>query len=104
MVDFGDLAKKLISQEREEVDLYFGRFNDGTEKEPDIFINRVYAIVETGRDKTWKDIVVYLSKEDDEFAYDLYECYRFPYTKDLEMLTKLLTLAEEQSRCRCESD
>ena len=92
------LAKRLLAGK--EVTLYRDRINHGTKSNPDIAITRVYAVTEIDRIfNEYRDIVVYLSKEDDKTIYDVGECYRFPHIKDLNLLEKLLEEAAKQSRC-----
>jgi len=98
MTNFRDLAKKVLAGE--EVTLDVKRYNDGTKEKPDILINRVYMIVESFRDGQFKDIVTYLSKEDDECILETHECHRLPYIQDLDVLEKLLKMSKDQSRCR----
>ncbi|MCR4327747.1 MAG: hypothetical protein NUV46_04155 [Nanoarchaeota archaeon] len=86
-------VKKLLKGE--EVDLYYKRFNDGTESEPDILIDRVYAQIENNGEV--KDICVYLSKEDDEQIFDATEVYRIPYMKNKKILKEILKKAKKQA-------
>ena len=99
MGEFKELAKKLLLEE--EVDLYEKRYNDGTEEFPDIMINRIFAVIEKSK-MSDKDIVVYLSKEDDESTStdQTFELYRIPYIEDLDILEKILSEANNQSHCR----
>ena len=94
MVDLENLTKKLLNGEK--ITLSQNRYNDGTEKKPDILIDHVWAIIEedTCNNKT---ICVYLSKEDDTQIFETYKIYRIPYIADLSILKSLLTEAKKQS-------
>ena len=67
-----DLTKKLLIGKR--ITLYYKKYNDGTKENPDILINRVSAKMEKNQEN--KDIVIYLSKEDEKSIGDIYEIYR----------------------------
>ena len=88
------LAKKLLDGKK--VTLSYQRFNDGTEENPDILINRVYAIIEKDQDGN-KDVCVYISKEDDEVVGDVYQIYKMPFITDLNVLKYMLKEAKKQS-------
>lgn len=97
MNNFEDLARKLIAGE--EVTLSYERYNDGTEEEPDITIDHVYATIEDCKiaSVTYKDIVVYVSKENDDTVGDTTEIYRMPFIEDLRIVACLLEASTKQA-------
>ena len=50
------LAERLLSGKQ--ITLTYQKYNDGTKENPDILIDRVYAIVEETIDKKYKEIVI----------------------------------------------
>ena len=75
--------------------LHYSRVELGDEKEPDIMIDNIYAKVVEEENK--KDIVVYLSKEDDENRWNAYEIYRIPFTNNKYFLRTFLKEVKKRS-------
>ncbi len=96
MGKYGTLAKRLL--DGKDVTLYYKKYNDGTDENPDILINRVHACIEKSS-RGFEDIIVYLSKENDEIIFDSYEIYRMPVIKDVKILAPILKMANEQVHC-----
>ena len=93
MTNWGDLAKKLLSGK--DVTLHNDRHNYGTQENPDIVINEIYAGIETSM-KGFDDIVVYFSQEDDDSIFRTTEIYRLPVIKDWRTLAYILRESDEQ--------
>ena len=89
------LAKKLL--DGKEITLHYKKYNDGTKETPDIFIHRVYAHIKTYPRSGAKDIIVYLSKEDENTIFDTDEVYRMPVIEDLKVLNYVLKEVRKQS-------
>ncbi|MDO8517385.1 MAG: hypothetical protein Q7S33_04660 [Nanoarchaeota archaeon] len=93
MKNLNHLVKKLLGGKT--ITLFYNRYNDGSEENPDITIDHLFAEIETS--ETYKDIVIKLSKENDETIWDTYEVYRIPYLTNFKILKSILKEATKQS-------
>jgi len=93
MRNINKLAKKLLIGRTPT--LFYKRYNDGTEQNPDVIIYHLYATVEDFNGN--RDIIINLDKEDDEAIFETCEIYRFPYITNLNILKTILKKAIEQS-------
>ena len=93
MKNLKGLAKRILRGKN--ITLFYNRYNDGSDENPDITIDHLFAEVETS--EKYRDIVIKLSKEDDTDIFETYEVYRFPYITDLNILETILKKAIEQS-------